>query len=445
MNSIASIVILNTILHAGAPPAGDLNRLRDLIVDFIVDFDSIQARYVGNSLLALLERIVTGNLFSVWKHARRQPVLSLTSLQPRVAVEVLVTAILKIDPTGSVLTSTHLAAVKLAYETDSLDSVLRLIKIDTLSFPRPTGGDSRPLCDPDLEPSYYVSQSLGLTGKLKHDAVLEYELLSGLIFMSKRDWARAMDSLEKVVTHPVKDKAVSKIMVEAYKKWVLVGVLRTGCPPTLPAHASAAAKLSYGTLTDPYTQLAAVFVRNDPDQLLTDVAANTELWTEDRNEGLVQELLAYYQKWQIINLREVYRQVSISKIREATISGTNGRPLPDNDAVLRLVQSMLESAMFQGELSPPEEEGDGEHYLTFHDDASLITEASFASELRNVQASIATLAGYFKQTNDRLTATKDYTLHAAREQKRAEKDGIDATYDNQADDEDLMSGVVAND
>jgi COP9 signalosome complex subunit 3 len=362
-----------------------------------------------------------------------------------VAVEILVTVILKIDPSGSVLTSTHLAAVKLAYETDSIDSVLRLVKIDTLSFPRPTGGDSRPLCDPDLEPSYYVSQSLGLTSKLKHDTVLEYELLSGLIFMSQRDWTRAMESLEKVVTHPVKDKAVSKIMVEAYKKWVLVGVLRTGRPPTLPALTSAAAKQSYGTLANPYTQLAAVFTNEDPNQLLADIAANSEIWTQDRNEGLVQELLAYYQRWQIINLREVYRQVSISKIREVTVSATSGQPLPDNEGVLGLVQGMLESAMFRGELSPAEEEGDGEHYLTFHDDASLITEANFASELSNVQTSITTLAGYFKQANDRLSSTRDYALYAVREQKRAEKEGIDAAYDNQGDDEDLMSGVVAND
>lgn len=74
VNSIASLVILNTILHAGAPPASDLNRLRELIIDFIVGFDPILARYVGNSLLSLLERIATGNLFPVWKHTPRQPV-----------------------------------------------------------------------------------------------------------------------------------------------------------------------------------------------------------------------------------------------------------------------------------------------------------------------------------------------------------------------------------
>lgn len=367
---------------------------------------------------------------------------SLISLQPRVAVEALVTAILKIDPTGTVLTSTHLATVKLAYETESLDAVLRLIKIETLNFPRPTGGDLRPLCDPDLEPSYYVSQSLGLTGKLKHDAVLEYELLSGLIFTSKRDWAGAMDSFERAVTHPVKDKAVSKIMVEAYKKWVLAGVLRTGRPPTLPSFTSPAAKNSYSLIADPYTQLATVFVDKDPAQLLAEVAANSELWTEDRNEGLVQEVLSSYQKWQIIYLRVVYRQVSISKIRQLTISGITGQRLPDNVAVLTLVQGMLESGMFRGELSPAEEEGDGEIYLTFHDDASLITEIDFSSELVKVQTSIATLARHYKEANERLSSTKDYAIHASREQKRAEKDGADATYDNQAEEEDLMSGVL---
>lgn len=371
---------------------------------------------------------------------------SLTSLQPLVAVELLVEAILKIEPRGSVLTSTHLATAKLAYETETIDPVLRLINLNILNFPRPMGADSRPLCDPELPASYYVSPTIGLTGKFKHDTVLEYDLLCGLIYMSKRDWARAMDSLERVVTHPIKEKAVSKIMVEAYKKWILVAVLKTGQLPKLAPFTSSAAKTSYGTLAEPYTQLATMFVRNDAPQLLADAEANSSLWVEDTNEGLVNELLSAYQKWQIINLREVYRQVSISKIREATISAPSGQPLPDNKAVLTLLQSMTESGMLNGDICPPEEEG-GESYLKFHDEASLITEEHFTRELASVHRNIKDLGNQYKVVNDRLSASKDYVTHVWREQKRAEKDGMDATggFDMQVEDEDLMTGVMAND
>lgn len=308
------------------------------------------------------------------------------------------------------------------------------------------GADSKLLCNPELPASYYVSPLTGLTGKIKHDMILEYDVLCGLIHMSRREWPKAMDSLERAVTHPVKDKAVSKIMVEAYKKWVLVAVLKTGHLPRLATYTSSAAKTSYSALAEPYTQLATMFARNDTSQLLADAEAHSEVWVEDMNEGLVKELLSAYQKWQIINLRDVYRQVSVSKIREITISATTGQPLPDNEAVLALLQSMIDSGMLKGEICLAEE-GTGESYLKFHDDASLITEAHFARELAHVHESIEALSKEYKRVNDHLSASKDYVSHVWREQRREEKDNKDAAagFDTQIEDEDLMTGVVSND
>lgn len=428
VNSIAYLAILHTIVLSGPPSAADQPRLLDAILNFIINFDPVQVRFVGHWLQSLLERIAAGNLFS-----------------PLVAVELLVTAILKIDPSGLVFTTTHLSTIRLAYDTESFEPVLRLIGLDILEFPRHMGSNTRPLCDPDLPASFYITPLTGLTGKLKHDMVMEYDVLCGLVYMARRDWSRASDALERVVTYPVKDKAVSKIMVEAYKKWILVAVLSTGNLPKLSSHTNSAAKSNYNTLAEPYTQLATMFVRNEISQLVADVEANLELWAEDANEGLVRELLSAYQKWQIINLRDVYRQISITQIREATLSAPSGKPLPNNQAVVTLLRDMIASGMLKGEIVPATEAG-GESYLKYHDEESFITETLFTSELARVQESIEALSNEYKQVNDHLSASKDYVLHVHREQKRLEKDGADATsgFDAHVEDEDLMTGIMSN-
>lgn len=72
MNSIAYLAIIHTLLQAGPPPFSEQERILDSILKFIISFDSIQIRYVGSMLAALLERIAAGNLFPVCKRTRYQ-------------------------------------------------------------------------------------------------------------------------------------------------------------------------------------------------------------------------------------------------------------------------------------------------------------------------------------------------------------------------------------
>lgn len=360
-------------------------------------------------------------------------------------VQLLAVAILKVDSSGSVFTSTHFTMLKLAYDSGHLEAAMVVLDKDILAFPLPLPKDAQPLCEPDLAPSYYVSASIGLTHKVKHHTVLEYDLLCGLAYISTRNWTKAMEALERVVTHPVKDKAVSKIMVEAYKKWILVGLLQTGQVPTLPSYANVTAKLSYGTLSEVYAYIGTLFVASDASELLRESQAQSNVWLEDVNQGLIVEVLSAYQKWQILNLRQVYRQVSVSTIRKETASAVTGQPLSDNNEVLVLLQDMMESDMLKGEVHAAQE--DGEHYLTFHDDTSLVTEQYFAREIVQVQVKLETLGKEYKVVNERLSAHKDYARHVWRDQRRSEKEAQDATggFETQVEDEDLMTGIVSND
>ena len=56
---------------------------------------------------------------------------------------------------------------------------------------------------------------------------LEYFLYGAMLYMGLKMWERALLFLEIVIMAPTNNIA-SMIMVEAYKKWVLVGLLCTG-------------------------------------------------------------------------------------------------------------------------------------------------------------------------------------------------------------------------
>lgn len=359
-----------------------------------------------------------------------------------VSVELLTRAILRIDPTGSVFTSSHLALANLAYRTNAIEPALKVLDLDITAFPLPRSKDSKPLCDPDLPPSAYISTN-GLTGAVKSTSVLEYCFVSALIYMSRRDWAKAQKALEQAISHPTKDKGVSRIMLESYKKWVLVSLLNNGEVSSLPSLTTGSAKHVFGTLAESYGGVAALFVTSNAAQLKAEIEKHGSIWTEDGNESLVAEVASAYQKWQILNLRRIYQRVSISKILDSTFSAETGEPLKSKEAVLALVRGMVESNMLSGNIE--QGEGDEDQYLAFRDDDASLTEAQFAREIARCHHSITGLGNDYKVANERLAGNKDYVRHLVREQKRDREDAdLALGFDTQVEDEDLMTGVMVH-
>jgi COP9 signalosome complex subunit 3 len=343
------------------------------------------------------------------------------------------------------LTSTHCLLARYAYETGCIDPILRLIEKPIAYYP---GMASVPspihLCDMTLPPPSYMSKIL--THDLKPQNVLEYDLLCGLIWCSKRNWGNAFDAFERVISYPTKDNGVSQIMSEAYKKWVLVGLLLTGQMPPEPAYTSTAAKKAYNVLARPYTALAELFVTTNAAQLMSDAAKSQQFWAGDGNTTLIAEVLSAYQKWQIIILQDVYSKISIADIRLLTQSAETGTTLASDEEVEALIVDMIEWDMLRGVLEKPE---DGKPaYLTFLPDEDKFSEADFAQKLADSARRIKALGTIFKATNERLATSKDYVRHLAREQKKLETQGGDKadlggmTFDSQIEDEDLMTGLV---
>ena len=75
--------------------------------------------------------------------------------------------------------------------------------------------------------STFITPESGLSAKLEYRDHLIYFLYGAMIFMALKKWKRALLFLEIVIMSPVANN-VSKIQIDAYKKWVLVSLLYKG-------------------------------------------------------------------------------------------------------------------------------------------------------------------------------------------------------------------------
>lgn len=349
------------------------------------------------------------------------------------------------NPEGSVITTAHLYLVKLALDTRAYDAVLPLVEKPILYFP---SSKEQPklkyLCEAGLSPAQYITVSSGITVKTRPIDIMEYFLYSGMVFIGLRRWEQALDCLESAITYPATNGAVSKVMVEAYKKWVLVSILLEGKARPLPRTTSAAAAKAYHAIGKPYEAIASIFETGTATRLKAEVEFGQGVWTHDCNIGLIFNILAAYQKWQIRNLGKVYSKISIPEILNLTMSAETGAKLAGPTDMEALLRSMIEEGSLYATMSNTSGEP---AVLTFQTAGPVLTEPQMQAELAAATERILNVTQHIKQTDRALTHEKEYLAHLKKQKASASKfltadQGIGGDMDwNTLEEEELMSGV----
>ena len=174
------------------------------------------------------------------KHQRCNSTLSciirtlLMFKQPLLAVQPLKDAILRLDPTSSTFTSTHLLFAHVCLRARAFRPALEIL--DRRIFHVPALNHDKALiqkgtgllCSQYESSATFVSGGAGLTGKLTYKDHLRYFLYGAMIYMALKKWKDALFFLEVVIVAPTSGHVTSMIQVEAYKKWVLVGLIQDG-------------------------------------------------------------------------------------------------------------------------------------------------------------------------------------------------------------------------
>ena len=136
---------------------------------------------------------------------------------------------LRLDPTSSCLTSTHLVFVHLCLQERCFRDALPILDNDVFHFPTMYDKNSNQplLCAQHETSSTYITNTSGISEKLYCNHHLQYFLYGAMLYIGVKDWNRALLFLEIVLRSPTSGNA-SMIQVEAYKKFVLVGLLLGG-------------------------------------------------------------------------------------------------------------------------------------------------------------------------------------------------------------------------
>lgn len=140
---------------------------------------------------------------------------------------------IRLDPTTGTFTSTHLRFLQLCLDTRSYAAAEPILDnyIHTLPTKIPNvvreGLEYSVPCADVASSGEYIHQSSGHSDKILLADVQEYYVLGAMAYLGLRQFKKAQQLLEHVLIVPSANVA-SGLMLEAYKKWVLVSCLVDG-------------------------------------------------------------------------------------------------------------------------------------------------------------------------------------------------------------------------
>lgn len=164
--------------------------------------------------------------------------------------------------------------------------------------------------------------------------VLLYLYYGGMVYMGLRRFREAQDMFVAAISAPA--NVLSAIVLEAYKKYVLVSLIVDGKQPSLPKRTATQVARGLKSLASIYDQFAQLYAKYELSATARAIELNQELFKADNNYGLVQECLAAQQRFVVKRLTRTYLTLSLADIARHA-------ELPDANAAERIVLQMVEN------------------------------------------------------------------------------------------------------
>ncbi|KAH0354873.1 hypothetical protein KCU83_g2393, partial [Aureobasidium melanogenum] len=397
-----------------------------LVANFLTHFEPVQARYVGPELQQLLLW-----LSNYYEHSRDASVI------PYIA-----TAILRLDPESSTLTSNHLLFVRLCLSARLPRQALPILDKDIYNLPTDPqkGVDDRLPCSDHELSATFITKSSHISAALTASDVHEYYLLGAHVYIGLHRYTRARLFLELVLGSPTQNVA-TPLMVEAYKKSILVSLLATGSLTSTKGLINTQMIKTYSSLSKPYEVLADIFKKRDVLRLDAEIAAATAIWDEDGNTAIVNQVADSLRRYRVIDLQKTYAALPI----ETIALHLNLTP----PATTTLLSTMIRDGHLNAMLPPPIAGVDTKPVLRFLSNNPNQPAVDQDALLKEKSAHIERLAKHVREADRRLAVQKEF-VDFTRRSKRAETAGAQGYEDpmdvwdapeNGDQDEDMMADL----
>lgn len=426
IHSIPYLLALN--VQRRDPAQAD--RIYARCVYFFSVFDPAQMRYVGNDPWSPVLDWVVDYCF-------RNNVTNLTPIS---------TALLRLDPSGGTFTSYHLDFLRLCTHAQVPSQTLSLLdkNIFAIAQTPPKHVPDELLSEKHALSNAFITPRNGFSSKISPESLLQYYLLGAHTYLGLRNYSRARLFLEYVILFPTHQHAASTLQVEAYKKWILLGLLAEGKTYAHPRTADQQVLKSLKTVSKAYEALADDFEKRDYKKYLAEMDKGYNIWADDRNERMVNEVANALLRYRVIDLQRTYAVLPISRVA--------AHMEMSEDSTLHLVTDMIQAGHLAASTSAGGTPHPGSAVLRFHHlDAPSAHAHDDALEAQTHR--IEDLVTFVRDADRRLQLTKEYVEH----QKRAKRAGtgvdgdladqMDLTWDapaisaqeGEAPDEDIMA------
>lgn len=150
---------------------------------------------------------------------------------------------------------------------------------------------------------------------------LLYYYYGGMIYTAVKNYDRALYYFEVAISTPA--MAMSHIMLESYKKYILVSLILRGKQINIPKYSSQVIGRFMKPLSQHYHELSNVYINNGtPDAVRAVITKYHDTFVRDTNMGLVKQVLSTLYKKKIQRLTKTFLTLSLSDVASrASLSG----------------------------------------------------------------------------------------------------------------------------
>ncbi|KAF1979970.1 hypothetical protein BU23DRAFT_549136 [Bimuria novae-zelandiae CBS 107.79] len=399
------------------------------LVLFLESFDPVQMRYAGGEWKKLVEHV---------EQIARNVGASALAIAP------IRSAMFRLDPTTGTFTSTHLNFIRLCMETRSYKAALPVLDNYIHSLPTTIAKETLE----DLEYSVVASDSVtsgeyinlksGHTNKISLTDLQEYYVLGAMAYLGEGRFKDALHFLEHVLVTPA-NNALNGLMLEAYKKWVLINCLADQSYKMPPRTMSSTAVKNCKNAAKAYEALADAFQQlNNLPKLKAQVNAGMEIWEEDGNAGLVEQLVQHQNRAYLTRLSRTFSAIPVSNIANNVGSSV--------EQVATFVDSLIQQGLLNARLDDSAAGAVLRFYLDPTQGPLAQTEKQQQQALFEQTQRTKALAEQVKDADYRLSITREYVEWVKRQKKKNSAGGgggdpMDVTFDDGDMDEDIMSDM----
>jgi len=227
--------------------------------------------------------------------------------------------------------------------------------------------------------------------------MLLYYYYGGLILTGLKDFKKAFNFFRMVVTAPA--VVLSAIMVEAYKKYILLSLLVHGKVLSLPRYTSSVVQRYHKTSFPQYHEFATAFSTHSTDDLHKCAEVHGELFRKDKNFGLVKQCIQSLYSKNIQRHTQTYLTFSLQDMAASTKLRS---PVEAERYVLQMIEKGEIFATINQKDGMISFQEDPEQYdtkkMTTHLNVQIQKVIDLGKKVKSIDDSIASSLSYIQRT-----------------------------------------------